>query len=92
MKPALRRTFVRPTSKGQVTLPVSVRRTLKIDHNTVLDVSIEGRRVVLSPVQVEDDQWETIIDFTEISHNGVAIEDVQELLRSWTKSKKHSKN
>jgi len=50
-KPWVRRQFVQPTPRGQVTLPIGIRRTLAIDPSTLLDVSVERGRVVLSPVR-----------------------------------------
>lgn len=51
------KTQVRPTSKGQVTLPISVRRKLNVGSDTLLDVTIENENIVLRPIhlgEIED--------------------------------------
>lgn len=87
--------YVQTTSKGQVTLPISIRNALSIDTNTLLDVSVENGRVVLEPLKkqpVTDEHWETVVDFTELSPKGITLDDLQRKLKSWTQSKKRSKN
>ena len=44
------------------------------------------------PLSEEDGIWEDIIDFTKIKKGGVPVEEVLARLRSWTSSKKRSKN
>lgn len=47
-------THVRPSNKGQITLPVTIRRKLNVGPNTILDVSIEnGDRIVLKPIHLD---------------------------------------
>lgn len=90
-----KRRYVQPTSKGQITLPVSVRRALAIDPETLLNVLVERGRVVLEPMPhtpVSADRWETVIDFAALTPGGVSLGDLQRGLRSWTKSKKRSRS
>ncbi len=87
----IKKHYVQSTSKGQVTLPVSIRRKLGIDPNTLLSVMIDHGRVVFEPVAsepVKTERWETVIDFTQFAPHGVAIAELQRELRPWTKSKK----
>ena len=42
--------LVRPTSKGQVTIPKSIRQKLNVNSNTFLKVSIKDRKIVMDPV------------------------------------------
>jgi AbrB family looped-hinge helix DNA binding protein len=91
----IKQQYVQPTSKGQVTLPVSVRRALAIDPNTILNVTVERGRVVLEPVihsSATTERWEPVIDFTQFSPNGVLLSDLQRSLKQWTRSKKRSRN
>lgn len=48
---ATRRKIVRSTPKGQVTLPAKVRQQLRIDPDTLLDVSVRQGSIVLTPIQ-----------------------------------------
>lgn len=83
--------YVQPTSKGQVTLPVALRRQLDINPNTLLNVTVERGRVVLEPIRAESQEkehWETVVDFTELQAGGIPLGDIQQSLKSWTKSKK----
>ncbi len=52
------KTQVRPTSKGQVTLPISIRKQLNIGPETLLDVSVENEKIVLRSINLDqiDDQ------------------------------------
>ena len=87
--------YVQPTSKGQVTLPICIRHKLSIDANTLFDVSVENGRVVLEPLkkqQPAEQSWKTVVDFTELSPKGIALDKLQHKLKSWTQSKKRSKN
>lgn len=45
--------LVRPTSKGQVTIPKSIRNKLKIDSETFLYVSLENDKIVIQPVSIK---------------------------------------
>lgn len=42
--------FVRPTERGQVTIPKEIRKKLSITPNTKLRVSMENNKVILEPV------------------------------------------
>ncbi len=50
------KTLVRPTSKGQVTIPKAIRSKLNVDQETFLKVVIEGQNIVFKPVQFKDDK------------------------------------
>lgn len=47
------KTLVKPTSKGQVTIPKVIRDKLKVNSDTFLDVSLEGRKIIIQPVEME---------------------------------------
>lgn len=41
--------LTRLRSKGQITIPDDIRRTLRIEEGDVLDVAVEGGSIVLRP-------------------------------------------
>ena len=43
--------LVRPLPKGQITLPIEFRRRLKIDEQTVLNVSLKGDKIEITPLK-----------------------------------------
>ncbi len=43
--------LVRPLSKGQITLPIEFRRRLKIDAETILNLTLKGDRVEIVPLR-----------------------------------------
>jgi AbrB family looped-hinge helix DNA binding protein len=42
--------IVHPLAKGQITIPVGIRRALGIDETTLLQVTLEGERIVITKV------------------------------------------
>lgn len=59
------RTKIRPTVKGQVTLPVAVRRQLRVTPETLLDVSVENEKIVLRPIYLNEVDVDTRIYTSE---------------------------
>ena len=45
-------TLVRLSSKGQLVIPRSIRQALGLDPGTQFEIQLEGRRIVLEPVEV----------------------------------------
>ncbi|HEV8306166.1 MAG TPA: AbrB/MazE/SpoVT family DNA-binding domain-containing protein [Methylomirabilota bacterium] len=43
--------LVRPLPRGQITLPVEFRRRLKIDADTILNVTLKGDRIEIIPLR-----------------------------------------
>jgi len=43
--------LVRPLPKGQITLPIEFRRRLKIDAETILNVTLKGDRIEIIPLR-----------------------------------------
>jgi antitoxin (DNA-binding transcriptional repressor) of toxin-antitoxin stability system len=35
----------------------------------------------ITPVETEEDEWQTLVDFTKIQKNGVPLEDVQHAIQ-----------
>ena len=46
--------LVKPLAKGQITIPARFRRALGIDADTYFRITLEGQRLVLTPVRVVD--------------------------------------
>jgi AbrB family looped-hinge helix DNA binding protein len=45
--------FVKPYSKGQITIPLEFRKYLDIDEDTWLHLTIEDGKIVIEPVEKE---------------------------------------
>jgi len=54
--------FVKPYSKGQITIPLEFRRFLDIDEETWLHLSVQGKKIVIEPIrrkEGEDAKYQT---------------------------------
>lgn len=60
------KTQVRPTSKGQVTLPISIRKQLNVGPETYLDVSVKSGSIILKPMQLKSREESRIYSSDEI--------------------------
>lgn len=59
------KSYVKVSSKGQIVLPVNVRRKANIDRGDVLAASVVGNRVVLEPVKERAaGDWQRILQET----------------------------
>lgn len=45
--------LLRPTSKGQVTIPKSFRQKLNLGTDTFLEVTLEGQKIIFQPVSIK---------------------------------------
>ena len=43
--------FVRPLTKGQITLPIEFRRRLQVGSDTILRVTLKGGRIEVVPLR-----------------------------------------
>ena len=79
---------IRFLGKEQVTIPVEFRRTLRIGEGTPLDVALEERRIVLTPLRPEENALreytdEEITRFLEEDKLSPEIADrVRELIKT----------
>ncbi|MFH1854938.1 MAG: AbrB/MazE/SpoVT family DNA-binding domain-containing protein [bacterium] len=48
--------IIKPTSRGQVTIPLELRRRLGISEETLLSVDALDKAVVFTPVKLEKEQ------------------------------------
>ena len=59
--------FVRPYARGQITIPLEFRERLEIDENTLLQISLKGSKIEITPFKVVDsDQMLREYDAAEI--------------------------
>jgi len=67
MAEKLKTRFVRPYSRGQITIPSEFRERLGIDENTLLQISLRGSKIEITPFKVVDsDQMLREYDAAEI--------------------------
>ena len=81
--------IVRPLPKGQITIPVAIRRALGITESSLLEVSLEGDRVVISKLDQPTSESlrvysdEEIAEFLDEDRITTDVADrVRELLRA----------
>lgn len=67
--------LVKPLAKGQITIPARFRRALGIDANTYLRITLEGQRLVLTPVRVVDADEALGRDYTRSELEAFFAED-----------------
>jgi len=54
--------LLRPTSKGQVTIPKSFRQKLNLDSDTFLKATLEGQKIIFQPVTINPTNIRTYTD------------------------------
>ncbi|MFB0534112.1 MAG: AbrB/MazE/SpoVT family DNA-binding domain-containing protein [Anaerolineae bacterium] len=67
--------LVKPLAKGQITIPARFRQALGIDADTYLRITLEGRRLVLTPVRVVDADETPGRDYTRSELEAFFAED-----------------
>jgi len=67
--------LVKPLAKGQITIPARFRRALGIDADTYLRITLEGRRLILTPVRVVDADETPGRDYTRSELEAFFAED-----------------
>lgn len=45
--------FIKPYSKGQITIPQEFRKYLNIDEDTILYIAVEDEKLIIKPVREE---------------------------------------
>jgi len=83
------RKVVRPLAKGQITIPVAIRRALGITESSLLEVSLRGDKIVISKLAAQPDESFRIYSDEEIEEflvedkiSPTTAERVRELMRS----------
>ena len=64
------------SEKGQTTIPVSVRRALRIGKGDSIAYLIEGHEVKLKKIQNIDMEWTTAVESTLTEWNGTDDDDL----------------
>lgn len=78
------------SSKGQVVLPVNIRKKLEIDTNTKLAANIAGNIIMLKVIDVPtDDDFSKALDKAQkwAKNVGYKKEDVNAIIKSKRKGK-----
>lgn len=45
--------IIQPLAKGQITIPVFMRKTLRIDKNSFLKIEMQKNKLVIEPMRVD---------------------------------------
>lgn len=45
--------YIQPLAKGQITIPVKMRKRLGIDKDTLLKARIKGNNLILTPLRID---------------------------------------
>ncbi|MBP7583195.1 MAG: type II toxin-antitoxin system PrlF family antitoxin [Spirochaetes bacterium] len=64
------------SEKGQTTIPVSVRKALRLDKGDTIGYLIEGSEVKLRKIQKIDKEWSQAIESTLTEWNGTDDDDL----------------
>ena len=57
--------FVRPLSRGQITIPVGFRKKLGIDTNTILNLALRGNKIEITPAIIREVDEEELREYTD---------------------------
>jgi bifunctional DNA-binding transcriptional regulator/antitoxin component of YhaV-PrlF toxin-antitoxin module len=80
-------------AKGQITIPVAMRRALGITNETLLEVSLQGDQIVISKLSLKSDHPVRIYTDEEIAEFLEADKISPELaawVQSYVKQRKHA--
>ncbi len=57
--------LVKPLSRGQITIPIEFRRKLGIEANTVLNLTLKGNKIEITPVVVREVGEKELREYTD---------------------------
>jgi len=57
--------LVKPLSRGQITIPIEFRRKLGIEANTVLNLTLKGNKIEITPAVVREVGEEELREYTD---------------------------
>lgn len=80
----LERNFVQISFRGQITLPMNIRKQLKIKQGDPLAVSVEEGKIILSPVAmtiIERYSNDQLQEFQEAS--SMSSDEISEAKKKW---------
>lgn len=77
--------IVQPLAKGQITIPIAMRRALGITDTTLLEVSLEGDQIVISKLSLEPDHPVRIYTDDEIAEF-LEADKISPELAAWVRS------
>ena len=74
---------MRVTSKGQVTIPIEIRRQFGLDEGTEVEFVIDGDVVRIVPVEGSETRGEAMVRrlWGSGGYSGMSTDEIMELLR-----------
>ncbi|HEY4663149.1 MAG TPA: AbrB/MazE/SpoVT family DNA-binding domain-containing protein [Candidatus Humimicrobiaceae bacterium] len=57
--------IVKPLSRGQITIPIEFRKKLGIGSNTILNLSLKGNKIEITPAVVREFNEEELREYTD---------------------------
>ena len=57
--------IVKPLSRGQITIPIEFRKKLGIGSNTILNLSLKGNKIEITPAVVREFNEEDLREYTD---------------------------
>ncbi len=57
--------IVKPLSRGQITIPIEFRKKLGIGSNTILNLSLKGNKIEITPAMVREFNEEELREYTD---------------------------
>ena len=57
--------LVKPLSRGQITIPIEFRRKLGIEANTVLNLTLKGNKIEITPAVVREVGEKELREYTD---------------------------
>ena len=57
--------LVKPLSRGQITIPIEFRRKLGIEDNTILNLTLKGNKIEITPAVVREVGEEELREYTD---------------------------
>ena len=57
--------IVKPLSRGQITIPIEFRKKLGIGSNTILNLSLKGNKIEITPAVAREFNEEELREYTD---------------------------
>jgi len=70
------------TEKGQVTIPLNIRKSLGLHHSSEVEFVLEGDHAVLRKIERADQVAEALSSYRGVANSGLSTEEILRLTRS----------
>jgi len=57
--------IIKPLSRGQITIPIEFRKKLGIGSNTILNLSLKGNKIEITPAVVREFNEDELREYTD---------------------------